>query len=68
MFRKDWLLPPSSADMSDQSTSSPSSSASTPLSSLPSPEISKLHLDDVSAEDKQEALRLKAEANKAFTC
>ena len=67
-FEKIVYRHPFHADMSDQSTSPPSSSTSTPPSSLPSPEISKLHLDDVSAENKQEALRLKAEANKAFTC
>ncbi|KAF8904494.1 phosphoprotein phosphatase [Gymnopilus junonius] len=55
--------------MSDQSsTSSPSLTASTPPSSIPSPELNKLNLgSDVSEEAKQEALRLKAEANKAFT-
>ncbi|PPR05835.1 hypothetical protein CVT26_010115 [Gymnopilus dilepis] len=55
--------------MSDQSsTSSPSLTASTPPSSVPSPELKKLNLGgDVTEEAKQEALRLKAEANKAFT-
>lgn len=61
---------PSAAKMSDQSsTSSPSLTASTSPSSVPSPELKKLNLgSDVSEEAKQEALRLKTEANKAFTC
>lgn len=56
--------------MSDQSTSSPSLSASSPPSSVPpSPELGKLNIsNEVSEEDKQEAARLKAAANKAFTC
>ncbi|KAF8160828.1 phosphoprotein phosphatase [Crassisporium funariophilum] len=55
--------------MSDQSTtSSPLLSASTPPSSVPSPQLQTLHLsNEPSAEDKLEAARLKAEANKAFT-
>lgn len=54
--------------MSAASTSSPSASTtSTPLSSAPpSPELAKLNLDAVSPEDKEEAARLKASANKAF--
>lgn len=56
------------AVMSDQS-SSPSLDASTPPSSIPSPELGNLHLNnEVTEEDKQEATRLKAAANKAFTC
>ncbi|KAH9485179.1 Serine/threonine-protein phosphatase T [Psilocybe cubensis] len=55
--------------MSDQSTPSPSLAASSPPTSLPpSPELQKLNLSsEVSEQDKQEALRLKAAANKAFT-
>ncbi|CAA7261672.1 unnamed protein product [Cyclocybe aegerita] len=47
----------------------PVAPASTPLSSVPpSPELGKLHLDvEVTEADKQEAARLKAQANKAFT-
>ncbi|KAG5638877.1 hypothetical protein H0H81_009180 [Sphagnurus paluster] len=59
--------------MSDASSPSPSaspaSSTSTLPSSVPSPEFKNLSLSavEVSEEDKAEALRLKAEANKAFT-
>ncbi|KAG5648620.1 hypothetical protein DXG03_003231 [Asterophora parasitica] len=56
--------------MSDTSGStSPASSTSTLPSSLPSPELKNLSLEPtaVSEEDKAEALRLKGEANKAFT-
>jgi len=55
--------------MSDQSTtSSPSLSASSPPSTVPTPELSKLQLapEEVSEEDKAEAARLKAQANKEF--
>ncbi|KAH6914307.1 phosphoprotein phosphatase [Coprinopsis sp. MPI-PUGE-AT-0042] len=50
-------------------TASPTASASTPPSSIPpSPEIQALSLSDkeVSDEDKAEALKIKAQANKAF--
>lgn len=52
-------------------TSSPGASASTPPSSIPpSPEIQALSLSDtakeVTEEDKAEALKIKAQANKAF--
>jgi hypothetical protein len=58
------------------SESPPSSSSSpvpstSPPSSIPSPALSTLSLADskeVPEKDKQEATRLKAEANKAFTC
>ncbi|THH21332.1 hypothetical protein EW146_g180 [Bondarzewia mesenterica] len=58
--------------MSDSSPSIPSSPApsSTLPSSIPSPALSSLSLTDpneVSEEDKNKALKLKAEANKAFT-
>ncbi|KAH7929902.1 phosphoprotein phosphatase [Leucogyrophana mollusca] len=48
------------------STTSPLASPSTTPSSLPSPEIQSLTLKDVSDEDRQEAAKLKVEANKAF--
>ena len=58
------------ADSSSSTSSSPSLPASTPPSSVPSPEIQNLSLSEtprvVSDEDKAEALKLKAEANKAF--
>jgi len=58
--------------MADSSTSSsPSLSASTPPSSVPSPEIQSLSLSEstprvVSEEDRKQAAELKAQANKAF--
>lgn len=57
--------------MSEESSSvpaSPVSSASTPPSSVPSPQLESLTLRDtiVSDEDKLEAAKLKAQANKAF--
>lgn len=54
---------------SESSASEPSSPVSTPPSSVPSPQIASLSLDPVhvSEEDKAEALKLKAEANKAFS-
>jgi hypothetical protein len=57
---------PAYAVMMDQSPSP--SSVSTPLSSIPSPEPGKLHPSEAIEKDKQEAIRLKAEANKAFSC
>ncbi|KAG6819735.1 hypothetical protein H0H93_009126 [Arthromyces matolae] len=55
------------SETSSLASSSPASSASTLPSSLPpSPELNALSLD-VSEDDKAESLRLKAEANKAFT-
>ncbi|KAF9469902.1 Metallo-dependent phosphatase-like protein [Collybia nuda] len=57
--------------MSDSAsfTSSPLTLASTPPSSVPSPELNSLSLESiaVSDEDKAEAIKLKGEANKAFT-
>ncbi|KAA1476031.1 hypothetical protein DENSPDRAFT_489269 [Dentipellis sp. KUC8613] len=52
-------------------SSSSSSERSTPPSTVPSPALSSLSISDaepkeVSEEDKQEAAKLKAEANKAF--
>ena len=55
--------------MSESSQSSQSSSTTTTPSSVPSPALSTLSLTDlkeVSDEDRQEAARLKADANKAF--
>ncbi|OJA13066.1 hypothetical protein AZE42_01901 [Rhizopogon vesiculosus] len=54
------------SDSSSASSSAPSSQASTPLSSLPSPEIQSLSLRDVTDEDRAQAAKIKAEANKAF--
>lgn len=55
--------------MSEQSTtSSPSLSDPSPRSSFSSPDIQTLQLNPVSEEDKTEAARLKAHANKAFIC
>lgn len=50
-------------------TASPTISASTPPSSIPSPETNKLNLPEsaVSEEDRLEATNLKAQANKSFT-
>ncbi|KAF9049945.1 Metallo-dependent phosphatase-like protein [Panaeolus papilionaceus] len=53
--------------MTDSSTSSPSLSSTTPPSSVPSPQLQSLSLADISNEDKAEAARLKALANKAFS-
>ncbi|KAG6885976.1 hypothetical protein C0993_006903 [Termitomyces sp. T159_Od127] len=58
------------SDTHSVTPSSPASSTSTLISSAaPSPELKILSLDpiEVSEDDKAEALRLKAEANKAFT-
>lgn len=55
--------------MSESSQSTSSLSPNTSLSSVPSPALSTLSLTDlkeVSDEDRQEAARLKADANKAF--
>ncbi|KAJ7163600.1 phosphoprotein phosphatase [Mycena crocata] len=54
--------------MSDASSpsNSPALSASTPPSSVPSPQLQALSIE-VSAADKADAVRLKAEANKAFS-
>jgi serine/threonine-protein phosphatase 5 len=55
--------------MSESSQSSSSLSPNTSPSSAPSPALSSLSLTDlkeVSDEDRQEAARLKADANKAF--
>ncbi|PPQ62946.1 hypothetical protein CVT24_006186 [Panaeolus cyanescens] len=53
--------------MSDSSASSPSLSSTTPPSSVPSPQLQSLTLNDISDQDKAESARLKALANKAFT-
>lgn len=54
---------------SDSGTSDVSSQLSSPPTSQPpSPLLSKLSLEDISDEAKAEAAKLKAEANKAFTC
>ena len=58
-----------STTMSEASQSSSSLSSTTTPSSVPSPALSTLSLTDlkeVSDEDRQEAVRLKADANKAF--
>lgn len=56
----------STSRMSDlQESSSSSSSGTTPPSSVSSP---KPHLSEVAEQDKQIAAKLKAEANKAFSC
>ncbi|KAG6828209.1 hypothetical protein H0H92_008782 [Tricholoma furcatifolium] len=58
------------SDTSSSASSSPASSTSTlPTSGAPSPEqnTTSLPIIEVSEEDKAEALRLKASANKAFT-
>jgi hypothetical protein len=55
---------------SSSSASSPALTASSPPSSVPSPQMQNLTLTDlvpVSDEDKAAAARIKAEANKAFT-
>lgn len=52
--------------MSESSSSVPSSPKSTPPSSIPSPELATLSLADISEENKQEAAKIKSEANKAF--
>jgi hypothetical protein len=55
--------------MSESSQSTSSLSPNTSLSSVPSPALSTLSLTDlkeVSDKDRQEAARLKADANKAF--
>ena len=53
--------------MTDSSSSAPASpSGSTPPSSLPSPEVRALSLQDVSPEHKEQAAKLKVEANEAF--
>ncbi|KAJ3571693.1 hypothetical protein NP233_g3592 [Leucocoprinus birnbaumii] len=57
-------------DSSSSSASSPVLTASSPPSSIPSPQMQNLTLTDlvqVSDEDKAEAARIKAQANKAFT-
>jgi hypothetical protein len=51
--------------MNDRSSSP---SKSTRRSPLLSSELKKPKLAEVSEEEKQEALKLKAEANQAFTC
>jgi hypothetical protein len=56
--------------MSESSQPSPSPST-TPPSSVPSPALSTLSLSDlkeVTESDRQEATKLKADANKAFVC
>ncbi|KAJ7772592.1 phosphoprotein phosphatase [Mycena maculata] len=54
--------------MSGSSTpTSPALSASTPPSSVPSPQLQALNLTEVSDADKAAAVALKAEANKAFS-
>ncbi|KAF8894057.1 phosphoprotein phosphatase [Infundibulicybe gibba] len=58
------------SDVSRSPSVSPIVSASTPASSLPSPEIQNLVLGEsvvVSEQDKIDAVKLKGEANKAFT-
>ncbi|KXN91059.1 Serine/threonine-protein phosphatase T [Leucoagaricus sp. SymC.cos] len=58
------------AEPSSSNSSSPALTASTPPSSVPSPQMQNLTLADlpkVSDEDKAEAARIKTEANKAFT-
>jgi hypothetical protein len=59
---------PSLAEMSDTSSSNAGSplGSTPPTSQPPSPAMSNLSLQDVSAEDKQEAARLKAQANVCF--
>lgn len=56
------------SDTEATSTTPTSTRASTPASSLPSsPSLSALSLKEVSEVDREEALKLKAAANKAFT-
>ncbi|GJJ06342.1 hypothetical protein Clacol_000533 [Clathrus columnatus] len=47
-------------------SSAPGSPIDTPPSSIPSPNLKSINLNYVSEEDKLEAVRIKAEANKAF--
>ena len=57
--------------MSESSPSSSSLPSTSPPSSVPSPALSTLSLadpKDVTENDRQEATRLKAEANRAFIC
>ena len=54
-----------SSTMSD-SEASLAGGESTPPSSIPSPELFKLTLAELTEEIKEEAARIKAEANKAF--
>ncbi|KZT26719.1 hypothetical protein NEOLEDRAFT_201896 [Neolentinus lepideus HHB14362 ss-1] len=52
---------------SDSSPSTPESSSTPPSSLPPSPALSALTLQDVSDENRQQATKIKAEANKAFS-
>lgn len=55
------------SDSASSASSSPPSSISTLPSSVPSPELGTVKLAPVSEEDKAEAAKLKAGANKAFS-
>jgi serine/threonine-protein phosphatase 5 len=57
--------------MSESSQSTPPLSSTPPSSAIPSPALSTLSLTDpkeVTEDDRQEAAKLKADANKAFVC
>lgn len=52
--------------MSDSDEASLTGGGSTPPSSIPSPELFKLTLAELTEENKEKAATIKAEANKAF--